>query len=135
LSLDPFHGMLAIMNSPIVSGLVLVGLFVLVYGGSFLAARKRKEATRILQTEKDVLIVDVRTAAEYKESHASGAINVPVESIRKAEKKLGAKTRPVVVYCASGSRSRVAVAGIKRLGFKRVYNMGTLSHVNRALGE
>ena len=123
------------MNSPIVSGLVLVGLYLVVYGGSFLAARKRKEATRILKEEKDVLIVDVRTPAEYKESHANGAINIPVESIRKSEKKLGSKNRPVIVYCASGSRSRVAVSGIKRLGFSRVYNLGTLHHVNRALGE
>jgi len=123
------------MTSPWISGLVLIGLFVLVYGGSFLQGQKKKKASALLKNDPRTLLVDVRTASEYREGAAQGAINVPVESIRKAQKKLGAKDRPILVYCATGSRSRAALVSLKAMGYSQVYNLGSMDSVKGLVGE
>ncbi|NCN04448.1 MAG: hypothetical protein GW949_02340 [Spirochaetales bacterium] len=72
------------MTSPWISGIVLIGLFVLVYGGSFLKGLKRKKALNLFRTDPTSLLVDVRTSGEFRDGAVEGAINVPVESIKKA---------------------------------------------------
>jgi len=39
------------------------------------------EAIAMMDKEKDVIILDVRTEEEYEEGHIPGAINVPNETI------------------------------------------------------
>ncbi len=69
-------------------------------------------------------LVDVRTAAEFSSGHLPGAVNVPVQALGGALSTLGARERPVVVYCASGARSALAASTLRRAGFQRVYNLG-----------
>jgi len=70
------------------------------------------------------LIIDVRTKEEYKEGHIEGSLNIPVDEIGKAMGWL-LKDVPLVLVCASGSRSEVAVKTLKDNGFKIVYNGGS----------
>lgn len=72
-------------------------------------------------------LVDVRTAAEFSSGHLPGAINVPVSELQAKAAKLGAKDKPVVLYCASGTRSMVARTTLKQLGFTQVFNLGSMS--------
>ena len=68
-------------------------------------------------------IVDVRTPAEYKGGHIKGSINIPLNSIHSADKKL--KTgEPIILICASGMRSGQAVQILKGKGYTAVYNGG-----------
>ncbi len=119
------------MDPNIRTALIIAALFVLVYGRSFLGSRKKRELTELLVNDDNVLVVDVRTSGEYREGHVDSAINIPVENIKKAGKKLGAKDRPIVLYCASGARSRVALTNLRSMGYTRVYNGGTLAAVQR----
>jgi rhodanese-related sulfurtransferase len=76
-------------------------------------------------------VIDVRTAEEYAEAHLPQAINIPVQELpnRMSEvAKLVAddKARPIVVYCAAGSRAAKAKATLDAAGYSSVVNGGGL---------
>jgi rhodanese-related sulfurtransferase len=68
-------------------------------------------------------LVDVRTPAEFQAAHAPGTVNIPLAELgeRLAEIPGGA---PVVVGCASGSRSGMARTMLRRKGYADVHNIG-----------
>lgn len=67
-------------------------------------------------------LVDVRTTAEFQAGHISGAENVPVDGIAEAVAGWD-KSKPVVVYCQTGSRSLNAMGYLTGQGFEHVYNL------------
>ncbi len=77
-------------------------------------------------------IVDVRSKAEFKAAAHPKAINIPLDELEKGAKKLN-PGKPVLVCCASGSRSASAVVVLKRLGFKDVLNIGTWQRIGSLL--
>lgn len=87
-------------------------------------ARRKLVRTKLAEGAK---IVDVRTPGEFGARHYPGAINIPVDKLDKRIKKLGSKDSPILVYCATGSRSRVAVFRLRAAGFEDVINAGSLS--------
>jgi phage shock protein E len=76
------------------------------------------------------LLVDVRTPAEYAAGHLEGAVNLPLGTLEEAvgDPALRADARDLVVYCRSGHRSAQAVAKLKKAGFARVHDLGSLSN-------
>ena len=72
-------------------------------------------------------LLDVRTAGEFASGHLPAARNIPVGEIGSNLPALGAKETPIIVYCASGTRSAMARAMLKRKGFREVYNLGAMS--------
>lgn len=71
-------------------------------------------------------LLDVRTRSEFAERHVPRAVNIPVEELRRRAGELGARDRPVVVYCHTGVRSGIAVMLLRKAGFTAVYNLGTI---------
>ena len=69
-------------------------------------------------------VVDVRTPGEFASGHHPGAVNIPVGEIRHQLGQLGAKEKPVVLYCRSGSRSALASRVLKGAGFSNVIDLG-----------
>jgi rhodanese-related sulfurtransferase len=69
------------------------------------------------------VIVDVRSPGEYAMGSRPGSLNIPLQDIEKRIKDLD-PLKPVVLCCASGARSGMAVAVFKRHGFKDVTNAG-----------
>ena len=71
-------------------------------------------------------LVDVRSAAEFAIGNAPGTINIPLQDlgIRCGEIP---KSSPVVLCCASGTRSGMAKLMLKKKGYPDVYNIGTWS--------
>lgn len=77
---------------------------------------------------KEIIIVDVRSKEEFQSGHIKDAIHCDVETITKnAPKVLKDKDLHYFVYCASGYRSSVAQGELKRLGYKKVDNLGGVS--------
>ncbi len=62
------------------------------------------------------LIVDVRTADEYRQGHVSGSINIPLDTLRNEMRNLD-KRQPIVTCCRSGMRSASAAALLTSNGF------------------
>lgn len=72
----------------------------------------------------DTVLVDVRTAQEYRAGHLPQSVNVPLdrmEMVRQAAPDLDA---PMYVYCRSGARSAQACAAMERMGYTKVQNIG-----------
>jgi len=73
----------------------------------------------------DCVLVDVRTPAEYKESHLKGAINIDVKdslTFMKKAKELLPKEKTVMVYCRTGHRSAMAAGKLAAEGYM-VFNL------------
>ena len=79
-------------------------------------------------------LLDVRTLSEYLDGHAPGALHIPVEELSYRTDELRDCTTPLVVYCKSGGRSRMAQHILEQEGFSGVHNGGGLSDVLAALG-
>ena len=78
---------------------------------------------------KNVVLVDVRTPEEYREGHVPGAINIDAELCGRANREyvesvLPDKTARVYTYCYSGSRSGMASAFLREMGYDRAENIG-----------
>jgi len=82
--------------------------------------------------EKGAQIVDVRTKAEFKAAAHPKSINIPLDELEKGSQKLDS-SRPVLVCCASGSRSGLAVSILKRKGFRDVHNLGSWRRLHSLL--
>jgi hydroxyacylglutathione hydrolase len=63
-----------------------------------------------------LLVLDVRSPAEYLADHIPGAVNIPHTRLLPRLAELP-RDRPLVVHCASGARAAVAVAALERHGF------------------
>jgi rhodanese-related sulfurtransferase len=58
----------------------------------------REELTRRLQDGDDLVVLDVRPAAEYAAGHLPGAVSIPVGELRRRLAELPAD-REIVAYC------------------------------------
>lgn len=83
------------------------------------------EAKSLMDSEKDYIILDVRTIEEFNESHIDGAILIPDYEINeKAEETLTDKNQLILVYCRSGRRSKLASAQLAKMGYTNVKEFG-----------
>lgn len=75
--------------------------------------------------EKDVQLLDVRTAGEYTDGHLAQSLQADWNNKAEFIERVKAldKTMPVYTYCLSGGRSNAAMEWLKANGFKTVYNM------------
>ncbi len=72
------------------------------------------------------ILVDVRSAGEFAHANAPGTINIPLQELGSRLGELP-KSSPIVVACASGSRSGMARMMLKRKGYQNVHNIGNWS--------
>ncbi len=92
----------------------------------------RDPAARIAEKIRSgALVVDVRTPPEFRSGSYPGAVNLPLHELAEVGERLGARDRPIVVYCASGHRSKSAAAALKKAGFTDVTNGGPLFSLPR----
>lgn len=71
-------------------------------------------------------IIDVRSSEEFNEEAYPNAVNIPVDQIQSRLSDFGEKTKPIIVYCASGARSAYAARILKNAGYTDVVNAGGL---------
>jgi adenylyltransferase/sulfurtransferase len=71
-----------------------------------------------------VALLDVREKEEWDEGHLPGATFLPRGFLEvRIEKAVPEKEKPVVVYCAGGTRSAFAAKTLQDLGYKDVVSM------------
>ena len=82
------------------------------------------EAKEMMERE-EVIIVDVRTEDEFKQGHIEGAILIPDYDLDKlAAELLPDKDATILIYCRSGSRSKLASHLMIGMGYQAVYDFG-----------
>ena len=69
------------------------------------------------------IIVDVRSATEYKAGHITGSKNYPLDNIRSKVAELKKMNKSVITVCRSGTRSGIAKGILKSSGIE-AYNGG-----------
>jgi molybdopterin/thiamine biosynthesis adenylyltransferase/rhodanese-related sulfurtransferase len=75
-------------------------------------------------SERGCVIVDVREREEWDEGHLPGAVHVPRGHLEsRIESAAPDKSRPVLVYCASGNRSAFAAKTLEELGYDHVVSL------------
>ena len=70
----------------------------------------------------DLLLVDIRTAAEVAQGAIPGALMLPMHLIPLRLSELP-RDRDLVLYCRSGARSYQACAFLLGQGFQRAINL------------
>jgi len=93
----------------------------------FLRQPDINQGVKDYQETPGAVLLDVRTAQEYRESHIPGSKNVPLQTIDKVESVAENKDTPLFVYCYSGSRSRQAVNMLQHMGYTNVTNIGGIA--------
>lgn len=89
----------------------------------------KKQALKLID-EQEAVLVDVRSIIEYNDGHIENAVSFPVTTIiENVEDKYDENTY-LIVYCKSGKRSKVAVDGLIELGYKYVYDLGSIDNWN-----
>lgn len=83
-----------------------------------------QQFNEIKSNHPDALILDVRTAAEYRQGAIPGAKNIDIMSSGFLDQieKLD-KSKPYLVYCRSGNRSGQACQMMVSAGFTNLYNL------------
>ena len=69
------------------------------------------------------VILDVRTPEEFAQAHIPHALNVPHPLLTNHLATLGKTDTPLLVYCRSGRRARIAMDQLHDLGFRKLYHL------------
>jgi rhodanese-related sulfurtransferase len=75
-----------------------------------------------LDAEEDLLLVDIRTAAEVVQGAIPGALALPMHLIPLRLSELP-RDRDLVLYCRSGARSYQACAFLLDQGYRNAINL------------
>ena len=81
------------------------------------------EAEKIIQTVKDLVVVDVRTPEEFKSGHIAGAKNVSILDADFDRKIKEYQGKTLLLHCGSGPRSSRALTKMRNLQFPEIYHM------------
>jgi phage shock protein E len=73
--------------------------------------------------QNGAVIIDVRTANEFKSGHIKGAVNIPLQNLHNQIGSIKKMNKPVITCCLSGSRSGMAKRVLSQNGIE-VYNGG-----------
>lgn len=72
----------------------------------------------------DWLLIDVRSPQEFADGHIPGTVNMPHENINDYISELeGHKDKPIIIYCQSGRRAKLAMKVLQKLDFSEVMHL------------
>lgn len=81
-------------------------------------------AIRLMNNNSDALVLDLRTAADYKKGHIKGSKSAPLNELSGSVNSFSSyKDKPVLVYCNSGNTATRALNILKKAGFEQVNNL------------
>ena len=83
------------------------------------------EAEKLLKEQKGIVVLDVRTAEEFKAGHLAGARNIDIMADDFAQQIAALdKSKTYLIHCAAGGRSGRACK------VPEVLQLGTVYHMN-----
>jgi rhodanese-related sulfurtransferase len=106
--------------------IIIVGALLLLTTTLALASGYRNlnsvEAKALLEKNRNIYLLDVRTPEEFRQARLKGAVLIPISEI---ERRLGEipRNKTIVVYCAVGSRSNMVAGFLAEKGYREVYNV------------
>jgi rhodanese-related sulfurtransferase len=80
-------------------------------------------ATQLINRQ-DAVLLDIRETKDYEGGRLPNAVHIPLSQLGSRAGELAKLAgRPVIVYCASGQRSRMAGGALAKAGFADVYSL------------
>lgn len=83
------------------------------------------------------IIIDVREPSEFSKGHIEGALNIPPADIMRglpAQLENVPKDTELILYCVSGSRSRMSMHFLQGYGFTNLVNGINMQQVRAKYG-
>ncbi len=102
---------------------MILQLFQNLFGGG----KKKQQVQEFL--ERNAVVIDVRTPAEFDSGHYKNSKNIPLHTISGRIQMIKSMKKPVIVCCASGMRSGQAKSILERNGIE-VINAGSWTYLN-----
>lgn len=91
-----------------------------------------EEGLKLMASNKNFVLLDVRTPEEFAAGHIPGALQLTNETFTKqdAEKLLKDKAQTIYVYCRSGRRSKQSSQKLIDFGYTNVIEIGGIIDYN-----
>ncbi len=105
--------------------IVLFIIMMLMIASQVCAAEKditSRDAKALLDSNKAVFLLDVRTQQEYSQGRLNGSVLIPIGELERRINEVP-KDKTILVYCTVGGRSRSAATILAKRGYKDVFNM------------
>ncbi len=80
------------------------------------------DETKARLDRNEIVLIDVRTPAEYAFERIDGALLFPLSSF-DAHKLPGQETKPIVFHCGSGARSQQVAEACLSAGIRHIAHM------------
>jgi phage shock protein E len=82
------------------------------------------EALEAMRARPDLVVIDVRTPAEFAEGHIEGALNIDYRNANFSTEiaKLDG-SQDYIIHCRSGHRSKASLEKFKEQGFSHIIHM------------
>ena len=80
------------------------------------------EAKRLIETRKDLLLIDVRSPEEFAQGALPGSRLIPFWDVMKGRHDLP-KDKPILLVCAVGGRSLAVGKYLQVQGYPELYNL------------
>jgi rhodanese-related sulfurtransferase len=103
-------------------GYVFIGPTTQAQAGSGFRTITPLEAKTLIETRKDLLLVDVRSPEEFEGGSLPGATLIPFWDFAKGRYDLP-KDKPILLVCAVGGRSLACGQILSARGYREVYNL------------
>ncbi|PLX79908.1 MAG: rhodanese-like domain-containing protein [Desulfuromonas sp.] len=110
--------MVRIFGSLLLAGLVL---WTSIASASQVKHLDALQAQQLLR-DPSIFLLDVRTPMEFGQARLDGANLIPIDQFLKREREVP-KNRPILIYCAVGSRSNQVARYLAQRGYPQVYNL------------
>ena len=95
-----------------------------IYSSSDFALLEKADYLSRIDELDDEIIIDVRTPLEYSKGHIDKAINISFLGFSFEERELELNTsKPIFIYCETAHRSPYVMRKLKKLGFKKVFDL------------
>lgn len=94
-------------------------------GGGNFKHLTQPEAKKMIASNPDAIILDVRTQEEFDKKHIPNALLVPIDDLKAGDlSKLPDKNTTIIIYCWTGRRAEDSAKILADNGYKNVYDMG-----------
>ena len=81
-----------------------------------------EEAKDLIDRDKDLLVIDVRSPMEFSQGGLEGSRNIPFIRILEGRHTLP-KDKPILLICSIGGRSYAAAQILLEKGYREVFNL------------
>ncbi|HEX8703829.1 MAG TPA: rhodanese-like domain-containing protein, partial [Myxococcaceae bacterium] len=82
-----------------------------------------EEVKRLLDARASVKLIDVRESDEHTAGRLPGALHIPRGYLELRIEEKAQRDEEIIVYCAGGTRSALAVRTLKEMGYVQVASL------------